>query len=253
MAYAGNGDGMMRVIVLTSDKYLHALKPFAWLFNRYWHSFQSVLVAGFTPPSFDLPANFKFHSLGSFADYPVSRWSNALIKLLDEIKDEAFVLMLEDYWLTRPVNTEAVRMCYDYALQFESILRIDLTTDRLFSFGPRYPNDVPHYGNCGYLDLIKTEPDTAYQMSVMTAVWRRDNLRSVLIPGETPWQLEIDGTARTAKRNDLLVLGTRQWPVKHTLAYRGGNPNEANLSELNADDTAYIREQEWVSASAVSA
>ena len=83
----------MKVIVLTSDKYLHALQPFAWLFNKYWSSAQPVTVAGFTPPDFGLPDNFTFHSIGAFADYPVARWSDALIKLLNEIEaDHAGVI-----------------------------------------------------------------------------------------------------------------------------------------------------------------
>ena len=236
----------MKVIVLTSDKYLHALQPFAWLFNKYWSSAQPVTVAGFTPPDFGLPGNFTFHSIGAFEDYPVARWSDALIKLLNEIEDETLALFLEDYWLIRPVNIEAVNMLDDYALQFKNVLRIDLTTDRLFSFGPRYPQDVPDYGNCGYLDLVKTNPGTAYQMSMMAAIWRRDNLLSALIPGETPWQLEIDGTARLATRDDLMILGCRQWPVRHTLAYRSGNPNGANLSELRPDDADHIKVMGWM-------
>lgn len=236
---------MMRAIVLTSDKYLHALRPFAWLFNKYWSPNQPVLVAGFTPPDFILPSNFDFHSIGLFTDYPVQHWSDAVIKFLREVEDEAFVLMLEDYWLVRAVNTEAVRMCYDYALQFKNVLRIDLTTDRLFSFGPRYPGDVPDYGQCGYLDLVKTE-DVQYQMSMMTAVWRRDNLLSVLIPNETPWQLEIDGTTRVNARHDLLVLGTRQWPIRHVLGYRGGNSEDADVGGLHPEDVSQLRELEYL-------
>lgn len=236
---------MMRAIVLTSDKYLHALRPFAWLFNKYWSSEQPVLVAGFSPPEFELPGNFTFHSIGLFADYPVNHWSDAVIKLLNEIDDEVFVLMLEDYWLVRAVNIEAVRMCGDYAMQFKNVLRIDLTTDRLFSFGPRYPQDVPEYGQCGYLDLVKTV-DSQYQMSVMTAVWRRDNLLGVLVPGETPWQVEIDGTVRVNARDDLLVLGTRQWPVRHVLGYRGGNNQIADVSGLRAEDAQALQLAGWV-------
>jgi hypothetical protein len=52
----------MRVYVLTSDKYLPALRPFAWLFTKYWSSTQPVTVVGFSPPTFALPENFDFLS-----------------------------------------------------------------------------------------------------------------------------------------------------------------------------------------------
>lgn len=234
----------MRVLVLVSDKYLSALKPYAYLFNRYWSREQQVLVAGFTPPDFELPSNFSFHSIGKFEDYPVSKWSDALIKLLNEIDDEAFALALEDYWLTRPVDVRGMRYLYDYARQFGYVLRIDLTTDRLFAHGPRYPGDIADYGYVGHLDLIRSEPTSQYHMSMMMGIWRRDNLLKVLIPGETPWQLELDGTRRvmTEHAHDMLVLGTRQSPVKHHLAFRGGDSNTLKLDGLRHEDVKALTE-----------
>lgn len=221
----------MRVFVLTSDKYLPALRPFSWLFNRHWGEDQQVLVAGFTPPDFRLPDNFSFHSIGRMADYPVDRWSDALIKLLHEVPDEVFALMLEDYWLTRPVYREAVRMLYDYMRQFEYVVRLDLTGDRLHAEGASL------YGKCGHLDLIWSDPNSQYHMSTMTALWRKRHLLRVLIPGETPWDVELRGTPRLrALKDEMIVLGTREWPVKHTLAFRGGDAGKLLLDELSPGD-----------------
>ena len=101
------------LFVITSDKYLGALKGFSYLFNKYWGRDQGVIVAGFQAPDFLLPDNFHFHSLGDMADYPVGKWSNALIKLLhDYSKVEVFGLMLEDYWISRPVDRNAISILY---------------------------------------------------------------------------------------------------------------------------------------------
>jgi hypothetical protein len=233
----------VRVIVLTSDKYLHALRPYAWLFQKYWGTSQEVLVAGFTPPDFELPPNFSFHSIGPFENYPVGKWTNAVIKLLGEIEDDAFTLMLEDYWITRPVDVRGVEMCHAYACQFGYVLRIDLTLDRLFAHGPRYPGDVPDYAYLGHLDLIRSEPTSQYHMSLITGMWRRDNLLKVLRPDWSPWQVELEGTSYLAAHHahDLLVLGTRQWPIRHTLAYRGGNPTGADLSQIRPEDVEAMK------------
>lgn len=223
--------------MLTSDKYLSTLRPFAYLFNKYWSPAQAVLVAGFTPPAFTLPDNFAFHSIGKYEDYPITHWSDALIRLLESIGDEAFVLMLEDYWLIRPVNIASVEAVYDYCRQFRYVVRFDLTTDREYSYGPHYPGDIPDYGYLGHLDLVPSDPTKQYHMSFMTAMWRRDNLLKVLVPNETPWQVEIDGTDRLAKMSDLLVLGTRQNPVRHAMhVHRGGEPDQWNTAELYAGD-----------------
>ena len=224
------------VYVVTSDKYLPALRPFAYLLNKHWKPNPTVVVGGFTVPEFSLPRNFVFHSIGRFADYPVNKWSDALARFIIEMPNEVFVLMLEDYWVTRDVDTTAVRMLYDYMMQFEYVARLDLTGDRQFAGG------ATDYGKCGDIDLVYSDPDSPYHMSLMTALWRRNHLLKVLLPGETPWQIELDGTGRLAAlRKDVIVLGTKSWPVRHTLALRGGDTSKLLLDELEAKDVAALR------------
>lgn len=225
-----------KVYVMTSDNYLSILRPYAYLLNRYWKPAPEVIVAGYTAPEFELPSNFSFISLGNQRDYPVNRWSDGLIKLLNQIDDSHFVLMLEDYLITRHVDTEAVQILYDYARQFTYTVRVDLTGDRLYAFGV----DL-NYGTVNRLDLIKSMPGSPYHLSTMTAIWNRELLLRVLVPGETPWDLEIRGTTRLSHEQDMLVIGTRQWPVKHTLAFRGGDSGKLLLDEVNSADVEALR------------
>lgn len=153
------------------------------------------------------------------------------MNLLQQVDDEAFVLMLEDYWLTRPVNTSAIKILYDYALQFGYVLKIDLCADRLYAYG----SDM-EYGTVSYIDLIKSMPGSPYHMSLWPGIWRRDQLIRCLVPNESPHDLEISGTTRVSHMQDLLVLGTRQYPVKITLGLRGGNHSKVNLQELSQHD-----------------
>lgn len=226
-----------RVYVTTSDKYLLALRPFAFLFNKYWSPKVEVIVGGFSPPDFSLPSNFRFVTLGRMEDYPIDKWSDALMRMIRFIGDGIFALMLEDYWLTRPVDTEAVRIGFDYMRQFQNVIRFDLTADRKFA------GDIEEYGTAGKLELLKSPPGSPYHMSLMCAFWRQEHLLSILEPGETPWDIEIAGTGRLSKLGDeLLVLGTKNAPVKHTLAFRGGDRNKLLLDELNEDDVQEMRE-----------
>jgi len=227
----------MRVVVLTSDKYLPAVRPFAYLFGKYWGSDVPVTVAGYSRPNFDLPANFDFISLGRQEDYPFNKWSDALIKLLGSMIDEAFVLMLEDYWITRPVNRDAVQILFDYAVQFGYVLKIDICADRLYAFG----TDLD-YSHVAYLDLIKSMPGSPYHMSLYPGIWRRDNLLRCLVPGESPHELELVGTTRVSHLQDMIVLGTRQWPLKITLGLRGQDPNHINLEELSPEDVKAMQD-----------
>jgi hypothetical protein len=227
-----------RVVVMTSDKYLPALRPFAHLFNKYWSKETQVVVIGFANPEFELPDNFKFISIGKQKDYPFDKWSDALIHALlyHGIEDEAFVLMLEDYWLTRPVDKRNVEILYQYALQFGYVLKIDLCGDRLYAHGA----DVK-YDTVDSIDLVKSMPGSPYHMSLLCGIWRRDNLLKALVPNETPHEVELIGTTRVSHMQDLLVLGTRQWPVLHTLGLRGGDHSKLKLEELKPRDVEEMR------------
>ena len=223
---------MMPVFVFTSDKYHKALRVYAHLFNRYWSPAQAVDVIGFAKPEFELPSNFSFHSLGDMADYPVGKWSNQVIDYLEIRNDVShFVMMLEDYWITRPVNLSAIRMLHDYMLQFRNVLKIDLCADRLYAAG------MTDYDNCGFLDLVLSDYQSQYQMSLMAGIWSRELFLRFLVRNESPWDVELQGTPRVAAAHDeVIVLGTRQWPLRHTLAHRNGDSGRTDTSALKAVD-----------------
>lgn len=237
------------VYVFTSDNYMSALKPFAHLFNKYWSRNQKVIVGGFSYPDFDLPPNFQFYSIGRMEDYPVKKWSNAVIRFLDHFKDPIFCLMLEDYWITKPVYDFSVNMLADYMLQFRYVLKTDLYTDR------RYAAGAEDYGMCGHIPLIKSDYNSAYHMSLMCGLWNRDNLLRILVPDETPWDVEIKGTSRLASfKDNLVVIGTKSWdesderlcPVHHTLAFRSGDNSKLLLGELKQSDIDELKELGYI-------
>jgi len=230
----------LTVYVLTSDKYLDAVPPFAHLFNKYWSPTQEVIVCGFNPPS-TLPNNFTFFSLGKMSNYPVNKWTDALIQLLRHFPlNDIFMLMLEDYWLTKQADLTAVKMLTDYMRQFTNVVKMGcLQIDGRFA-----GNVIREFDNnrCGHIPLVRSNPNDQYHMSLMSGLWNRDALLSILHPGETPWEVETTGqTYRNliARGDELLVLGTdvpedypSDWcPVHHTLAHRRGDPTKYAFNE----------------------
>ena len=196
----------MKVLVPTNDKYLWALRPFAYLFNIYWSSLQPVVVLGFNRPQFDLPKNFEFVSL-DHRNYGAGEWTNGLLKFLPHWDEDYFVWMLEDYWLVRGVNHGAVASLEEYMRIHPGVLRIDLTSDRLHSGRAR---DVDTWGS---LDIIETPPDTPYQWSTQACVVNRKHMIRCLRPDMAPWDFELRGNELIPE--GLRVLGTRQYPVRY--------------------------------------
>lgn len=203
----------MRTIVLTSDKTSWALKAFMRQWDKYCgDSLGEMAVAGYTPV--ELQDHIPFLSIGSFSDYPVEKWSDGVIKCLSGLQDDLVLIVMDDYWLTRPADSIAVNLAYQYMRSHPDIARFDLATDRMY--------DKHHeLESIGRIDLVEAEKDATYNLSFQASIWRRELLLEVLKPGETPWQSEILGTERL-NATSYRVVGTRQWPIKYIVAVNKG-------------------------------
>ena len=239
----------LRIFLLTSDGYSHSVMGFSYLFNKYWGQDQEVIVAGYNKFPSNMPSNFIKHRIGRQEDYPVNKWSDGLIGLLHDFpEDDVFILMLEDYWLIEPVHVREVNMLVDYMHQFRYVIKMDMYTDRRYAAGRQ------SYGMCGHIPLIKSDYNSQYHASLMVGAWNRDLMLKFLIPGESPWDVELSGTSRLARRkDDVLVLGTDSWdnnpktcPIRHTLAHRSGNPNALLLDDIKPEDIAAMKELGYI-------
>jgi hypothetical protein len=229
----------LRVVVPTCDKYLWLVQPFTYLFNRYWSELQPVVVAGFSRPDFHLPPNFTFYQIAR-EDYPANKWSDGMIKLLQNLPDQHFILLLEDYFLCRTVDHTAVDSCYEYIKDKPEVLRIDLTADRLYAGGMF---DLESYGR---MDIIETPHGTPYQFSTQAGIWNRDRLLEILIPGRSAWESEL----YTPVPDTLRILGTRQYPVRYVNVMKSGQLQRAELDKLDPEHQEYLAKQGWFSRNA---
>lgn len=235
----------LRVIVTTCKPYYWAIRPFSFLFNRYWSEQQPVVIAGYEPLDIELVDsqycydNFSFLSIDANT-YPANRWSDGIIKLLHRLPDDYFVWMLEDMWLNRLVDWQSVESLAEYARGRDDILRIDLTTDRLYAHDPRY---IPRHDRWGRIDIIASQPDWPYHVSLQAGIWNRSKLLAILQPGMTPWEFELQGQARLAGHS-WQVLGTRQIPLSYALTLRG--PTGISLDGLHPDDLDDLRQIGYV-------
>lgn len=206
------------VAIFTADHRHDVLRAMLYLYAKYWD--WPATVFGFKQPEYELADNVNFVSLGDMSDYPPNKWSDGVIKALDYIKGKRFIMMLEDYWLTRMVDMEAIEDLNLYMSAHPDIVRADLTTDRL------YASNLKELGGYGYLDIFENDPPADYHFSTQAGIWDKKLLRGFMVPGETPWLCELEGTNRmkTAHLNGkpARVIGTRQFPVRYLIAVQGG-------------------------------
>lgn len=206
---------MIPIFVFTCDKYLWALRPFAYLFNAYWpdSAHVDVDVVGYARPQFALPANFIFHSMAANM-YPANRWSNGILEWLSTVNADMFVFMLEDYWLIRGVDVQGIRHIIDYMRLHQDIYRVDLTGDRLYSTKALETGE-----SAGHIDLVETPWGTEYNNSIQACVYNKTRLMQIMRPETSPWDFEL----YTQIPQGLRVLGTKQMPIKYTIGIGSGH------------------------------
>lgn len=207
----------MRIVCLTSNEYVNCLEPFAHYWNRFAGADRRVTVMGYDVLPSALPPNFDAVSLGCQSDYT---WSAGLLRVLDLIRDDVVLLLLEDYFLTESVDWTPIDALTDYYLVKNThVVKIDLTDDRL---------KVGHALCAKYagLDIILSIHNTPFQTSLQAALWRKSFLQQFLALDESAWQFEKNGTrrviaARRRKVFDGVILGTMTPPMTYANAVGG--------------------------------
>jgi len=225
----------MRIFIVTSDVTGWMLRACLWLLDRHWPQHPPVVVGGYTRPQ--LPPHVQFVPIGEFSNYPANRWSNGVLQFLEMMPDDVFLWTMDDFWLCQDVDGPAVQRLYHHLLESDHLARIDLTADRLNSGHARPAGYLDYVSKTeggvkfvNQVDLVLTPPETPYQLSFQTGLWRRRALIQYMTPGETPAEAEIRGADRMS-RAGANVLGTRQAPFKYLIAMQHG--------KLHLDDSGY--------------
>lgn len=232
----------MKIVIPSYSKTYWCLRPFTHLFNKYWNtSTGNAVILHYPKIPFNLPNNFELHQV-HYKDYPRHKWADGVIEYLEEIDDKSIILLLEDYWIVRKVNTEMIHILSSLIQNNDDILRVDLTTDRLYAGGMR---DV---GYVEYIDLIEA-PGSPYQMSLQAGIWHRENLLKVLNElsknTRSSWEVEMRGTTiLNEKFPDLKVLGTRQYPLRYENGVNDNKGINKKLRTMPASDKKFI--EKWI-------
>ena len=147
---------MLNIYISTSNKYIHLIKPFQYLFNKFWSDKQKVTILGYEEPKFKLEDNFNFISLGE--QTTVNDWCLDLTNFFESIDDEYFIHAVEDQFIIKPVNQNMIHRLVD--VMDESIGRIALETAA---------QTKPHteiYNDDG-ISIIELDQFAQYRLSVV--------------------------------------------------------------------------------------
>lgn len=181
----------MKILVTTSDQYIHLLEPHAALFNKYWPN-QDVTVLGFEKDVPQLPDNFSYVSLGNQSDFG-RYWTNPIIPFMDSFDEEYFVLMMGDFFLTDYVDVDKISML-EQEVKSGNAKKAVLDT-HLSAYTVEYKP--------GIRMLMQQAP---YRTTLHPAIWNKEYFTSFLKPDCTAWDFEIQNMRQSQTDGATILL-----------------------------------------------
>lgn len=204
----------MKIICTTSDKYLHLMPVFVYLFNKYWPG-QKCEVVGYTKPN-NLPDNFTFVSMG--VQGHVSQWSTDLRGYFKQQTDN-FIWVMEDTFFKSEVKPYQLPDMTDVG-------RCDLT------------GDIQHREfNVRNNGTVEASATSRYRLSTQPSVWSREYLLTHLLPNMDPWTFET----QDPKNDGWDIIGFLHPPVNHNEGVRRFDPHKLNLDRMPHEDIDHIK------------
>lgn len=191
------------LLVISCDKYSDLWEPFFCVFRTHWPDCPFDLYLGTNHLTCNVPG-VKTINVGDDRS-----WADGLCAMLEKLNSTHVILFLEDFFLTKPVQTSAI-------LRLVEISQKNLVDCLRFAPLPP-PTPLPTRLIFGYKDIAIVEKDTPYFIATQPAIWRKDFLSKILVPGFSAW--EFEHTASTmAEFMDAQVWG----PLKPYLVYEQG-------------------------------
>jgi hypothetical protein len=169
------------VLVCSCDKYSDVWGPFFTLFRRYW-------------PDCPYPVYLLSNTFGHL-DHGVRNllvgedrdWTSNMKVALEKIPEQTVLIFMEDYFLNRTVETAKVQ-------ELASVMETKKWGYlRIFPV----PGAEAASETIAGLPVGPLQPGAPYRVSLQLAFWTKDLLATLLLPGESAWQLELVGSRRS--------------------------------------------------------
>ena len=172
------------LLVVSCDAYADLWPPFFSLLERNWPDcpFQRLLLTN--------SAIYKRSDVRVLQTGPDEGWATNLSKALPQVETPYVLMMLEDFLLNRRVVSPLlIRLLEELHELQGAYLRLR----------PFPPADFPL---ARFPLLGEIEPGAPYRAALQAAFWKVESLRELLIPGETPWEMEHLGSRRSDMLNE---------------------------------------------------
>lgn len=191
----------------TCDAFEDCWEPFFKLFRKYWPDFNSVIYMVTDSKVYHYEGlNIKCLNINTIKGIPSTTnlsWGKRMRWAMEEIEEEIILFMQEDFFIRGRVQNEIINEFADLMFTHPEIKCLHLTRPKILDDSK---SEFEH--------LYNMKLKQKYRVDCQPALWRKDELYEVMHDEDSPWQLEIFGSQRSAKMNRRYLIVDKQWVQK---------------------------------------
>jgi hypothetical protein len=177
----------LAILILSCDKYADVWPTFYDFLFKYWP---------------DCP--YKIYNASNFLSYEhqkvtnihskqLSDWSTETKAILNQIEEKHILLILEDYFVYRPVDMNLIKKSMDIMEEKDALFL------KLSCF-PSMHNSRWQYDKIGGKPFIaEIRLHQEYRVNLQIGVWNKKLLYDLIHNGESPWEFELNASERSNK------------------------------------------------------
>ena len=185
-------------------------------------------MLGYDKPSYELPENCKFISMGEQGD--VSEWSTDLRRYFLNCENDYFLYGTEDVFFYDTPNIEYINHLLERMKDDGSVGRLQLTDGAeentcTLETSWHYKVDlIEEVTGCPWGDfkLFKQRRESNYTLNTQLSLWNKEYFLKYMIDGMTPWQFELEGSKLARSDEDYEVwMVDGAIPIKKKEGFNG--------------------------------
>lgn len=188
----------LTILVNTSDGFEDCWAPFFQLFARYWPECPYPIVLNTETKVARIEGMAIRSACVAAGAEQRPTWSECLARCLDEISTPYVLYLQEDFFLESAVQQPFIEVFLDELRAG----RADVV--RLMECGGSGP-----WSPSGHPLLWQVDQAAQYRIALQAALWRKSTLRGHLRMHESPWQMEVFGSARARRIRDRVLCVNR--------------------------------------------
>jgi hypothetical protein len=193
--------GSVALVISSCDAFFDAWQPFNAFLEKFWPDcpLEIFLVTN--------ELSIRSPRIRALAVGPDRGWSSNLLVALEQIAHPYLLYLQEDYFLTAPV---------DRAQMAKDLVAVIASGADSLCFRARSEPDVGFQALNERFGIVPLASDGRTRCQI--TLWKRSALQSILRQGETAWNFEARGSARTQAMRILSYRSRENTPIPYLMS-----------------------------------